>query len=120
MGESMGESMGDKKYKFNAGSRVELYNVKTGEKVSFHAIDAKACLQRGGWSLDPVAVDEAEPASDIVPGETEKTDDVPLDFDALCARAAELKLAAPSTLKRWSAEKLQAEIAMAEAAVEAE
>jgi hypothetical protein len=42
------------------------------------------------------------------------------DKEALVSRAADLKIDSPSTLKRWSAEKLQAEIAKAEAAVEAE
>lgn len=42
-------------YKFRAGTRVELYNLKTGEKQSFHGVDAKMCLERGGWSLDAPA-----------------------------------------------------------------
>jgi hypothetical protein len=51
-------------YKFKAGSRVELYNLNTGEKQSFHAIDAKTCLERGGWSLDqPLAATQASPSN---------------------------------------------------------
>lgn len=34
-------------------TRVTLYNLKTGEARSFHPIDARECLARGGWSEQP-------------------------------------------------------------------
>lgn len=49
-----------------------------------------------------------------------KAESLPYDKEALVSRAADLKIDSPSTLKRWSAEKLQAEIVKAESAVEAE
>lgn len=54
------------KFKAKAGSRVELYNLKTGDKQSFHAIDAKTCLERGGWSREPpVATPQAQVEPDL-------------------------------------------------------
>lgn len=40
------------KYKFRAGSRVTLFNLDTGEPSNFHPVDAKVCLDRGGWSVE--------------------------------------------------------------------
>lgn len=34
-------------------TRVTLYNLKTGEAHSFHPVDARECLARGGWSEQP-------------------------------------------------------------------
>ncbi len=34
-------------------TRVTLYNLKTGEARSFHPVDARECLARGGWSKEP-------------------------------------------------------------------
>ena len=31
-------------------SRVTLYSVETGEAREFHPIDARLCIDRGGWS----------------------------------------------------------------------
>lgn len=35
-------------------TRVTLYDAKTGEARSFHPIDARECLARGGWQETPV------------------------------------------------------------------
>lgn len=35
-------------------SRKTLYNTETGEAQSFHLVDARECLARGGWSETPV------------------------------------------------------------------
>lgn len=53
----------------------------------------------------------------VVKLEAEKAEEPAADSaekDALVARAVELKIDAPSNLKRWGVEKLQAEIAKAE------
>lgn len=44
-----------RKVKMQALSRVTLYNIETGQSKSFHPIDARACLERGGWSAEPPA-----------------------------------------------------------------
>lgn len=62
------------KFKAKAGSRVDLFNLKTGDKQSFHAIDAKLCLERGGWSLDAPVAASPEP---VELGTQEKAPDAP-------------------------------------------
>lgn len=46
-------------------SRVTLYNVKTGEPHSFHPVDARECLARGGWQETPVAEAGAAPEKPV-------------------------------------------------------
>lgn len=58
------------KFKAKAGSRVELFNLKTGEKQSFHAIDAKLCLERGGWALDAPTAASPDPVEPVAQEET--------------------------------------------------
>lgn len=99
-------------YRFKAGSRIEIYNLATGEKRSFHAIDAKTCLSRGGWSLDPPAVVSQEQAIEAVEPLTEPIKAEP-SKDDLVAYAVELKIGSASALQRWSIAKLVAEIAKA-------
>ena len=44
-------------------SRVTLYSVETGEAREFHPIDARLCIDRGGWS-------ETQPESTPPPEDT--------------------------------------------------
>ena len=47
------------------GGRVTVYNVKTGEPVELHGIDAKERVAGGNWSFEkPVLGDGQEGASD--------------------------------------------------------
>ena len=43
-----------------AGSKVTVYNMKTGQADQCFAIDAQERINRGGWSLEPVGVQEVE------------------------------------------------------------
>lgn len=46
-------------------SRVTLYSVETGEAREFHPIDARLCVERGGWSEtkpEPEHPEETKPA----------------------------------------------------------
>jgi len=120
------------KLKFKAGSRVTLYNIETGAEQAFHPVDAKACLARGGWSLEApnVAVDTEPDDSELIAQATEGPDAGPEDpepiideipdgqgegKEALIEKASDRGLGAPSTLKRWSIERLEREIEAQEA-----
>jgi hypothetical protein len=43
-----------------AGDKVTVYNMKTGKPDQCFAIDAQERLNRGGWSLEPVEVQQFE------------------------------------------------------------
>lgn len=45
-------------------SRKTLYNTETGEAQSFHLVDARECLARGGWSETPVKAKAASRGGD--------------------------------------------------------
>ena len=49
-------------------SRVTLYSVETGEAREFHPIDARLCIDRGGWSETP-----PEQATDPKPAKGKKS-----------------------------------------------
>lgn len=46
--------------KFKALGRVTIYNLETGEASACQPVDARERLARGGWSLEPVAVEKVE------------------------------------------------------------
>lgn len=49
-------------------SRVTLYNLKTGEAHSFHPVDARECLARGGWSEQPPRKAKKVPSGNATSG----------------------------------------------------
>ena len=49
-------------------SRVTLYSIETGEAREFHPIDARLCIDRGGWSET-----QPEPATDTKPPKGKKS-----------------------------------------------
>ena len=51
-------------------SRVTLYSVETGEAREFHPIDARLCIDRGGWSEAPL---DASPTTDTKPAKGKKS-----------------------------------------------
>lgn len=52
-------------------SRVTLYSVETGEAREFHPIDARLCIDRGGWS--ETQPEPAPPADDTKPAKGKKS-----------------------------------------------
>ena len=52
-------------------SRVTLYSVETGEARDFHPIDARLCIDRGGWAETPS--ETAKPAEDTKPPKGKKS-----------------------------------------------
>lgn len=52
-------------------SRVTLYSVETGEAREFHPIDARLCIDRGGWAETPL--DPTPPPEDTKPAKGKKS-----------------------------------------------